>query len=54
MNERDRPIPEDMLRSLEGIPRGNTPAITLVSQLLYAKTDLAVHMEPNGLRQAPG
>ena len=40
-----QPIPEDMLRSLEE-SRGNTPAITLVSQLLYAKTDLAVHMEP--------
>lgn len=40
-----QPIPEDMLRSLEE-SRGNTPAVTLVSQLLYAKTDLAVHMDP--------
>lgn len=39
------PIPEEMLRSLDA-SRSNTPALALAGQLLYAKTDLAVHTEP--------
>ncbi|WP_300811421.1 M3 family metallopeptidase, partial [uncultured Akkermansia sp.] len=39
------PIPEEMLRSLDA-SRGNTPALALAGQLLYAKMDLAVHAEP--------
>ena len=39
------PIPEEMLNSLDA-SRGNTPALTLAGQLLYAKMDLAVHSEP--------
>lgn len=47
-----RPIPEEMLRSLDA-SRGNTPAISLTGQLLYAKTDLAVHLEPERFTAAP-
>lgn len=47
-----RPIPEEMLRSLDA-SRGNTPAIALAGQLLYAKTDLAVHLEPERFTAAP-
>lgn len=50
--ETGQPIPEEMLRALEE-SRGNTPAITLVSQLLYAKTDLAVHMDPERFASGP-
>ena len=39
------PIPEEMLNSLDA-SRGNTPALALAGQLLYAKMDLAVHSEP--------
>ena len=39
------PIPEEMLRSLDA-SRGNTPALALAGQLLYAKMDLAVHAAP--------
>lgn len=46
------PIPEDMLCALEA-SRGNTPAITLAGQLLYAKTDLAVHLEPERFAAGP-
>ena len=39
------PIPEEMLNALDA-SRGNTPALALAGQLLYAKMDLAVHSEP--------
>lgn len=47
-----RPIPEGMLRSLDA-SRGNTPAIALARQLLYAKMDLAVHTEPERFASGP-
>lgn len=47
-----RPISEEMLRSLDA-SRGNTPAISLAGQLLYAKTDLVVHLEPERFTAAP-
>ena len=40
-----------MLRSLDA-SRGNTPALALAGQLLYAKMDLAVHTDPE--RSAAG
>lgn len=46
------PIPGEMLRSLDA-SRGNTPALALAGQLLYAKTDLAVHTEPERFSAAP-
>lgn len=39
------PIPEEMLNALDA-SRGNTPALALAGQLLYAKMDLAVHAAP--------
>lgn len=39
------PIPEEMLNALDA-SLGNTPALALAGQLLYAKMDLAVHSEP--------
>lgn len=47
-----QPLPEDILHSLDA-SRGNTPAILLAGQLLYAKTDLAVHMEPERFTAGP-
>lgn len=46
------PIPEEMLHSLDA-SRGNTPAIALAGQLLYAKMDLAVHTEPERFTAGP-
>ena len=46
------PIPEEMLRSLDA-SRGNTPALALAGQLLYAKMDLAVHTDPERFAAGP-